>query len=350
MIGRAASFLKAIGPKDDVVVIFNDDADGVSSCVLIKKFLRMKMSRTPYVIPQPMPTEKNLIRKVQTSLPTKIIVLDIAIDQQESVVKKLAGMADVLVIDHHTIAKDLNSERIVHYNPRFADKRIYQSASYCTYKICSTLGDFSAHLWIAATGMIGDYNLDDSQDLVHEIRNAYPMATAERLYDTPLGRIADMVAAVKATKVLSFEQLAEVLDTADGPEAVLGNGTLVEAYKTIQNEMLALTEDAKTHSETHRNIMLYEIRSSYNLASPLSNAVSTTFRDRIVIIYEGSKKRVKISSRNQSGTFNVASLLQKAAKGLDAAAGGHDRAAGASVAPKDWEEFKQRLISLAGKK
>ena len=60
-------FLNNIKSNDDVVIVFNNDADGICSCALIKKLLSKKSVKEPYIISQPMPTDKNLIKKIQTT-------------------------------------------------------------------------------------------------------------------------------------------------------------------------------------------------------------------------------------------------------------------------------------------
>ena len=165
---KAIDFLNKIEKNDEVVIIYNNDADGICSCVLIDKFLMEKTGKKSFSISQPMPMDKNLIQRIQTTLPTKIIFLDLAVDQQQTILKKLGSICDILIVDHHQFIKDMSSNSVVHYNPRFDKPRIYQSTSYLIYKICSKLMDMSDSLWISVIGMIADYNLKDSTDLVEE--------------------------------------------------------------------------------------------------------------------------------------------------------------------------------------
>src|SRR3989338_1784340 len=204
---KAVDFLKSIKSNDNVVIIFNNDGDGICSCALIKKLLEKK-GVDPYIISQPMPPDKFLQKRLQTTLPTKIIFIDMAIDQQPHIVKKFASICDVLIIDHHSIHKDMNEKNVVHYNPRFDGKAIYQSTTYCAYKICSKIEDFSEHLWIAAVGMVSDYNLDDSQDVVGDVVKKY--GVDKKLYKSIFGRLADMIAYTRATKLMTCEEMVQL--------------------------------------------------------------------------------------------------------------------------------------------
>ncbi len=348
-IKNASDFLRRINSKDNVVIIYNNDADGICSCILVKKLLEKTAKNVPYAISQPMPTEKNLIRKIQTTLPTKIIFLDLAIDQQQDVLKRLGKLCDILIIDHHQITKNMNSSTVVHYNPRFKNQKLYQSAAYASYKICTDVTDMSEHLWIAAVGMIGDYNLEDSQDLVKLVKEKYRIQE-EKLYDSYLGRVADMISAARATRELTCEQMVEILGRAKTPEdleKVEGSEKMLESFKAVENEMIAIEQDVAANAENIGSFVLYNLKSRYSLGSSVATRLSEKFMKKILIIYSKEKSKIHISARNQKGIFDVAGILKKAAHGLNASAGGHDRAAGATVEEKDWQVFKERLAELA---
>ncbi len=339
---KAVEFLKGIKKTDGVIVIFNNDADGVCSCAIMKAFLERHANNLPYIISQPMPTDKNLLRKIQTALPTKIIFLDIAIDQQQNVLKKISGMCDILIIDHHQIFKDMNQGRVVHYNPRLEKPKIYQSTSYLTYKLCSEIINIEDLLWIAAVGIIGDYNIEDSTDIVEAIRKKY---SVKDLYESYLGRIADMIEATKATKAMSCEQMVDVIKNTNNPES-FDNEKMVHSFKEIDNEMMRLMIDAESVSERPGKLILYRIESKFNLASPLATRLSDKYQDRVVVIYEINRGNARASARNQSRKYDVGKILQKASAGMKASAGGHEAAAGATLLEKDWMEFRERLIRL----
>ncbi len=348
MFDKAAKFLEKITDKDNVVVIFNNDGDGVCSCTLLEKYLDTKGCK-PLIISQPMPPEDKLIRKIQTTVPTKIIFLDMAIDQENDFMRRLGHLCDMLIVDHHQVTKNMNKPGIVHINPRISKKDTYQSATYLVYKIISKLGDFSESLWIVSVGMISDYNLDDSLDLVQEVRKKYGIKN-EKMYDHDFGRLADMVSAAKATKLLTMEQIVEIFKNIKDPyaiESVRNSDKLIEAYREVENEFLRIRAEFETKTEKTGNVVFYRIGSKYNLRSPVSTMLSEKHPDKLVVIYEKVTSWINISARNQSKRYNTGNLLKKAAEGLHGSAGGHEAAAGAKVPEKNWEEFKERIIGLA---
>lgn len=343
LMEKSAEFLKNINKKDDVIVIFNNDADGICSGVLIEKVVAEATGKRSYSIAQPMPPDKNLIRKIQSTVPSKIILTDMAIDQVPHLVKRLAGICDVLILDHHQLNKNMNSRGIVHYNPRMENAGVYQSTSYIAYKICSQIMPMKEHLWIAAVGMVADYNLDFSQDIVKEIRKQYGIEGD--LYSSWIGRIADMIEAARATKQFTCEQMLEIIFSVEGHEEILDNSGFLDAYKEIQGEIEAVLDDARKSSEILGSILFYNIKSKYNLSSAISTRLSELYKNRLIIVWQKAGNRIKVSARNQKG-MNVGKIMEKAVHGFGSG-GGHEAAAGATLPAADWEKFKENLIKLA---
>src|SRR3989344_5398642 len=94
---ESVEFLNSIKKTDEVLIIFNNDGDGVCSCALVMKFLELTGRKKPYIITQPMPMDKNIVNKIKSTFPQKIIFLDLVVDQQEDIVKRIRGFADILV-------------------------------------------------------------------------------------------------------------------------------------------------------------------------------------------------------------------------------------------------------------
>ena len=345
----AISFLEKIKTTDEIVVIFNNDGDGISSCVLLNKFLEKTGRKKPYIIPQPMPMDKNIIQRIQTTVPNKLIFLDIAADQQQNVLKKLGSICDMMIVDHHQVFKDMNGKNIVHYNPRIETHGVYRSTSYCVYTICSKIIDMSDLLWIAGVGMVSDYNLDDSKDLVKELKKNYSLE--EPLYGTKLGRMADMIASTRATNVLSCEQMVDVFEnsTFEGFEKARNADKMIESQKIIENEISEILADYEQKMERAGNIIFYNIKSKFNLGSSISTKVSEHVQKSLVVIYERSGNRIKISARNQAKNINAGNVMQRAAKEVGGSGGGHEAAAGATIPADEWDHFKRILIKIVNK-
>ena len=340
---QAVNFLASVKGDDAVVIVFNNDGDGICSCSLVLRLLEKRLKKKPFIISQPMPMDKNLISKIKTTVPSKIIFLDLPVDQQLSVLNSVKPMCDVLIIDHHKPLKNVSSRGVIHVNPRFRRRDIYQSTSYLAYKICSGVSDMHDALWVAGVGMVSDYDLRDSQDVVGELRRAYGLG--EDLYATILGRIADALSSVNATKALACETLVDIVSKASSPDEIVQHAALVQSYRDVEEEMKRIMADFETSAEFRGRAIFYNMKSRLNLRSPFSTKVSELYEDKVVVIYQHAGTRVKASMRNQKGNIDLVALLHDAVRGLDASAGGHERAAGAIVNAKDWDIFKERLCT-----
>ncbi len=344
---KGIEFINSLGTDDNVILIFHNDADGIASATLFTIFLKKHIGVDPYLISQPMPLDKNLIQKIKTSIPTNIIFLDLAVDQDPEMLKKISGFCSILIIDHHKINKNMNNETIVHANPRFDNPEIYQSNSYIVYRILSEITDMENYLWIAGIGMVGDYDLSDSMDIVEKIKEKYPDISKDPLLESGLAMAVDMISATRATKKLSSEEIVRILEGSESISDLMDNKDVLDSYRKIETEIAGVMVDFEKASESFKNMILYSLKSQYNLRSPVSTKVSEMFPDKLIILYQTVGGRIKISARNQSERFDVSNILKRSAKGLDASSsGGHANAGGATIKKDDWDIFRKRLIKI----
>ncbi len=333
---NAIDFLKKIKKTDGVIIVFNNDLDGISSCVGMKKYLKT-IGNDPYIISQPMPPDKNLIKRMQTGIPNKIIFLDMAIDQT-NVVKKIKGIADILIVDHHVVQHNLNSDNVVHLNPRIKDPKIYQSASYLVYKLVSKIDDIDGLDWISALGAIADYDLTSSQDLMKKVEKKYDLKW--------LRKIVHILDSLKTTRAMSCEQVVEALIKMKEPQEVMERKDFIKHYEDVENEINGILINAQSEAKVIGSVVFYEMKSKYNLRSIISTKLSEKYKGKFVIVWEKVGKKINGSVRDQDKKFNTNTVLKKAIEGFEGAAGGHEAAGGITVDEKDWESVKDNILSI----
>lgn len=314
----------------------------------MNRFLKIKIKKRAEVISQPMPVQKNLMSKIKLCLPSKIIFLDLAIDQNWRLVKRLESFCEILVIDHHPPTNNLSSRRTVHFNPQFR-KKVYQSASYLTFKVLSHFQEFKEkeNLWIAMIGIIGDYDLKDSIDLIRKAKRLYP-ATLPSLEDKDVrssifGKLAELITAGKACKIQP-EEIVKIVENAKDWKEVLENQKLLEAYTKVHKEIENILIDAKSKFDANKKIFFYEIKSKYSIRSTIATKLAEMWPNKIIVVWQKVRNKVRIACRNQGGKVDVGKLLKSALlPGMKASFGGHPAASGGVIDEKDWEEFKERL-------
>ncbi len=350
---KVIEYFKNITKKDNVLIIFHNDGDGICSSTLINKFLiKWRGKPADMLISQPMPPSKSLIERVKTTIPTKIIFTDLAVDQDPNFIKKFESIAPILIIDHHEISNKPSSKRITYYNPRLFNKKVYKSATYVNYKILSKITDMKDCLWIAAIGIISDYDITYSKDVLKEVKKKYPhyigRLNQKDVLISTFGQISNMIAAAKATKEFSCEQMTKIFTDANDVEDILKgkySSKFMKAYQKIQNEMDRLKIDAEKSAKVIGNVVFYEFDSRYNFRSPLSSVLSDKYPTKVIVVWEKSRGKVKFSVRTKSQKYNVGKIIKSIAKDMkNASAGGHPAAGGATIPEKYWDEFKDRLI------
>jgi single-stranded DNA-specific DHH superfamily exonuclease len=352
---RAVDFLKNITQKDGIITIFHNDADGIASCTLLDLFLIEKIKRgSDFMISQPMPPTKTLVQRVKLSLPTKIIFLDLAIDQEKRIIKSLERICEILVIDHHQISNNLNSKKTIHYNPLF-NNTVYQSASYLTYKILSKIFDMSKYLWIALIGIAGDYNIKDSMDLIFEGRKIYEKYFGKEdditqgFLNSSFKRVSDIITSLKAYGI-PCERIVKALEAAESIEEIENNSEFLNYHEKVQKEIDAMMVKIKSEIREIGDIIFYEMKSGYSLRSVIATKLSELYPKKVIFVWEVVKNTVKFSVRNQNGNINVEKILKEASKDFKTAiTGGHKLAAAGSIKKDEFDLFREKIVEILSK-
>lgn len=352
---EALKFIRDITEKDVIITIFHNDTDGICSCVLINKFLKERIGKSSdFIISQPMPLTKTLIQRIKLSIPTKIIILDLAVDQEKNFCKKIEGISETLVIDHHQITNIINSKRIIYYNP-LLERDVYQSASYLTYKLCSKIISMKKYLWISLIGIIGDYNVNDSLDLIEEGRKIYSHLFSEgdikkNFINSIFSKASDIITAMRASHI-SSERIVKIIENMNDIMEIEQNREMIEYYEKVQREIAGILTSIKSSIEENESIIFYEIKSKYNLRSVISTKLSEIYPNKLIFVWEMSKNKIKFSVRNQAGSIDVNYLLKEASKDFKTAiTGGHKLAAGGWISKEEFELFKEKIKEILSKK
>jgi single-stranded DNA-specific DHH superfamily exonuclease len=334
---KLESFLSCQGKK---VLLYHNDADGVSSAALFLEF-----NQGFEAIPRRGPElTDEFVEQLAAKEPCLIVGLDMGLEQEprlKGLLAKAPG-ARLVIIDHHLPARNANSGRVAHINPRFfAD--VYISTSYVMYRLLESLGrDVHPLVWIAAIGVIGDYDLRDSLSLLEECRRRYPGSLKGGL-SSRIGMAADAVsAAVTARGFRGADTALKLMMISKDHRDFLASKTLRSWLKEVRAETRRTIRKAEERRKEYPGgLLVFTIETDMNLVSAIATHFSERHPDRTVIIRKKVEDGWKVSLRSQSGAVNVAELARKAAKGIGAG-GGHHKAAGARVT--DWDRFLERVL------
>jgi single-stranded DNA-specific DHH superfamily exonuclease len=337
--GRFRDFLDTGGRK---ILLYHNDPDGVCSAALLLKFFPGFET-----IPRPGPRiSDEFLGELVEKKPGLVLFLDTPVDQEERKIRRLQKETGcrIIIIDHHIYEKDLNSKGILHMNPRFRKSKAYIPCSAMVYSMLGGMGfDVGRLCWIASMGIIGDYEIEDSADILEECRDEYPYLLGKRPLDSKLSEGADLISyAVIVKGPKGAGESLKVLLKAVGFEDFFGNRRLQGWGKEMEREFDFIVKDAEKEEHTERGLDIYTIKTRFNVASLVATRFSEKYPDRIILVRKELKDGWKVCLRNQSGRVNLGRIVKKCVRGIGSG-GGHERAAG--VMTKDWEKFRKRFIS-----
>ncbi|MFB6199499.1 MAG: DHH family phosphoesterase [Candidatus Nanohaloarchaea archaeon] len=356
--GPAVDFIKGIEEEDRVVTIHHWDMDGTSSSVIVSKVLEKVRGRPADEVSIPAERAYHLSEKDHRKLEDadKLIVLDFNLGADE--LEDLNRDQDVLVVDHHSFGRVPD---VPFVNPRQYNEDVYVPCSKLALDIAEEFGIREQVKWIAGLGVIQDFGVDSCPGLFQELKEDYKEFFPEELSQQQLaknceyGRYSSVLNIKPYRDSAHFAKLAyrALMKSNDLKEleAQEEYRQVYEVYLEMQDEFNRVMKDYEEEREIDREqrIIVFELDSDFHITSSIATNMSTKTPEWIHLVVQRDPE-VNISARCQSGRVDLGKLLQKAlpekAVSEGAEAGGHRKAAGASMPEKYFEEFKEEFKQL----
>ncbi|MEM5772869.1 MAG: DHHA1 domain-containing protein [Candidatus Aenigmatarchaeota archaeon] len=318
------NFIENLKDKENLVLIYDSDADGITSAALVL-FVLKKMGKN---VVKTIPSFWGNIERIKRELKNfdKIITVDVPIDLIE---KNLIEMKkEMLVIDHHP-GRDLNSEKIVLVNPRLENNKVYQPTSYVVYKMFSNF--LKDKRWLAVLGTVGDFGVDDCKDLVR-IKNK------KNIWKSKFGRAAAVL--TSSASVLGAERVLKILMKSRNLGDFINNEEISNASEKFEKELKRCEKEFERNQEIYGKILISKIKPKYRgICSALITNYSTQNPEKIVFIFEEDGKEVKIHGRCGSKEVDIGELLRKIGIG-----GGHEAAGAGRIDKKEENKVKNVIL------
>lgn len=357
-VQRLKEALSSLGKENNLCLIHDIDADGMSSGTLLKHALRklglsFRLELTDI-------TRKNVLceenqRKIKEAGIDCIIVTDIAIAGFGllGIFNEMQNRGIRLVVfDHHEYTPSLQegNSLLIHPVDIFGSEHSSVCATKLVYDIVGGFVPISEYDWIKAVGMIGDMNFLDYPDELKAILQKYEtqklqISSNGDYFKTRLGKISDMVNS--ATAIGNNEALSNMFKVYSESKGIDDLEKKLEKMdvKKINDQINYYVNNFESLSEKTRDIYFLEVKSPFFIGSPISSIISQTKTDHTFIVYQRKGDAMLINSRRQDKRYSMRDLMHLSAQGLpDSNGGGHVPAAGASVKVGDFEKFKQNLL------
>ncbi len=314
---------------------FDDDADGLSSFLLLYRYIRegkgIVVKATPNI-------DHKFIRKVKEYEPDKIFVLDIAQIEQDFID---AVRVPIIWIDHHGPYE--RNGNIKYFNPRLIKKDWFMPVTRICYEV------IKQDEWIAMIGCTGDYYLPD---FFKNFKEKYPDLIGKNkkvediYFNSKIGELVNIFSFIMKGPTTETMSHVKALTRIKSPYEILNQENsrgrfIFKKYARIKKDYDLLLKDALLTKPKKGFVVFIYPDSRMSYTSELSNELLYRNPDKIIIVGREKNGEIKLSIRSKKKPVDIA--LQNALRGLEGYGGGHENACGANVKKEDFEEFVNRL-------
>jgi len=310
---------------------FHDDADGLSSFLLLYRFVRegkgIIVKTTPNI-------DEKFIKNVEEYNPDKIFVVDIALVEQEFIDQV---KTKIVWIDHHTPIK---REKALYFNPRIENKDHNVPVSYWCHKISEQ------DQWISMVGCIADWYWPD---FAKKFKKEYPDLLNKEikdpetaLFESELGKLVDVFSFCLKGSTQDAMKCVKILSRIKTPYEILNQETpagkyLYKRYEKINKDFQFLLATAqKQKSDDNLMIFRYPL-GKMSFTKDVANHMLHSNPDKVIIIAREKNGELKMSIRSK--TVILPPILKKALEKVGGFGGGHEYACGANVKIENFDEF-----------
>lgn len=349
ILEKVDDFLRNITKQDKVAIIHDTDPDGVCSAVIIAKCVeRLRGKKIDLRIPldkKQYGLTKEMLKQIEKNKITKLITTDFSAEHDIPTLKKVEKQAKILVIDHHKLYTDYQTDKTILYKPHYFTD--IEPSTYCTgklaYDAANRLTDVTDLDWMAATACIADIATKPWKNWLKQVFKKHNVKIKKELFQTDIGQVAATISSTEVYDVNLVPQCYDVFYVAKKPKDVL-NSHLGKYKKIIDKELKKHLNAFETKAEKKGQTRIYEMKSKYRIHSPLSTILGLKYPHKTIIIINTTNTHISASARRGDKKIPVNNLLEKAIKGFkNANAGGHTPAAGAGFHKKYLKTFKQRI-------
>ncbi|MFC1697318.1 DHH family phosphoesterase [Nanoarchaeota archaeon] len=351
-IKKFEEYIGTLQKDDRIAIVHHTDSDGVCSGVIIAKALKIMGIKFSLIFNQKaseIVIQDYTVDVLKKNNINKLIITDLNVDEDNiENIKRIEEFADILIIDHHKIMNDINSNKTTVIKPQMIYKDIDPSY-YCTAKIAYDLlkgmVDIEKFDWIIAIAVIGDAAYKTWKDFVDKIYEKYDIKLKDDIYKTELGQLSDFI---------SYAESINSADMGDVFDVIFNSPNYQDAKVKLCKYERIIKPVVDDYFNKHKEIMeiidndlyLFYIKPKFGIKSLLINELAIyKYPDKtIIIVQDLGGSRISISARRHDHKYPMNTLLSESVKDIeDGNAGGHLPAAGGSINRTDYEQFKRNL-------
>lgn len=322
------------------VFFYDNDADGLCSYVLLRKFIGRGKGVAVRTHPD---VDVGYVRKIRELNADYVFVLDRPFLGKKFVDAIKEMQIPIVWIDHHeTNFENYGYENLFVYNPMNGKKKSSEPVVYWSYKIANRAED----IWIAIMGCIADHYLPD---FVGDFEKKYKgywgnvKQPFDAYYGTEIGVLARSLSHGLKDSISHVVYLQNFLIKCQGPAEMFleidSSSSFGKQHDLIRGKYVKLLERAEKEISA-KGPIFFKYGGDLSISSDLSNELSYKYPGRTIMIAFNNGMFYNFSIRGKK----VREILEKILPEFDGATGGgHDNAVGARIKTEDLERFKKEF-------
>lgn len=341
---QSGEILEHLERAQNPIFYYDNDADGLCSFILLRKFLGRGKGVAVRSFPD---LNASYARKARELNADYVFILDKPVVSREFVDEILSIGLPIVWIDHHNVPQQeefANMENVFIYNPaRSGQKNSTIESEPVTYLVYS-LTKRKEDMWLAMIGCIADHHLPDFSQ---NFRESYPefwgkvKEPFDAYYNTEIGKIARALNFGLKDSVTNVVKLQNFLISCSSPGEVFseghGNMPFIKKYNEIRKKYDVLLEKAREN--VGDKLIFFSYSGETSMSSDISNELSYLYPKKYIVVAYMNGSVANISMRGK----NVREILKKVLLEVEGSGGGHENAVGARVNTADLEKFKEVL-------
>ncbi len=325
-------------------IVCHTDSDGLTAAAQLSIYLKKRNVGTNIILGSPERLRHaSFWRKIKNDL---VFFVDIPADHATEELERLSNKANIVIIDHHQIIKDMNGQSIIHYHREFLGEKRYYPSSKQVFDL------FNGVDWMACIGLIGDYGGKPWKGFINKVHKKYGFEQCkdDNCFDSPFAKYDQLINSARMAKgdegcLKAYNALINSKDFDDFKD----KSRVLEPWaKRVNDYLNHIKSDYNYNKEVHRKteLVFYElVNPKYRIGSVLATITSTNEPHKTIIILIHKDPIINVNLRRQDGKYDMSLLAKSCASEFGGSGGGHRKAAGATINALHLIDFKEKVIS-----
>jgi|GEM_PF-1704216 len=329
------NFIKNLNESDKIALISHVDLDGLVSAKIVEGVIKpdfVKFLNYGEI-------NNNLMEVLKTDGYNKIIFTDLYLKEEQ--LSELKKFAEVLILDHHPVKANFNSDKIGYIKVEEG-----YCGAYLCYKLFSKIQNLDRYDWLVASACISDFCNIKNSDWMRRVFEKYDDHFLEGIgfnYDNiNESKIHKIQWILSLALINSDQDLKKIFDEIGEEFGDIGDAE--KFANEIQGQIDFCLSDFEKNKVEFSGGFYYQLNPNFKISSLLSNIISSRNPDKIILIIREKENCYVFSARRQDAKINMGGFVESIVKGFEGAGGGgHIPAAGGYFAKKDYFDFLERL-------